>query len=122
MILNPATFCLISSGILRSQILALPNSLALRAAILQPVSWVHLGLYTLLFLLSDSLPAQKYYTIHNELLIIPTCFSFGRYVAPEYASTGMLNERSDVYSFGILIMEVIAGRNPVDYSRPPEEV
>ncbi|KAF5752894.1 serine/threonine-protein kinase [Tripterygium wilfordii] len=47
--------------------------------------------------------------------------TFG-YVAPEYASTGMLNERSDVYSFGILIMELISGRNPVDYSRPPEEV
>ncbi|CAL0312814.1 unnamed protein product [Lupinus luteus] len=47
--------------------------------------------------------------------------TFG-YVAPEYASTGMLNERSDVYSFGILIMEVITGRTPVDYGRPPEEV
>lgn len=49
------------------------------------------------------------------------CF-FCRYVAPEYASTGMLNERSDVYSFGILIMEIISGRNPVDYSRPAGEV
>ncbi|XP_078182245.1 putative serine/threonine-protein kinase At1g01540 [Carex rostrata] len=47
--------------------------------------------------------------------------TFG-YVAPEYASTGMLNERSDVYSFGILIMEIISGRSPVDYSRPPGEV
>lgn len=47
--------------------------------------------------------------------------TFG-YVAPEYASTGMLNERSDVYSFGILIMEIISGRNPVDYNRPPGEV
>ncbi|KAK7836691.1 putative serine/threonine-protein kinase [Quercus suber] len=44
------------------------------------------------------------------------------YVAPEYASTGMLNERSDVYSFGILLMEIISGRNPVDYSRPAGEV
>lgn len=47
--------------------------------------------------------------------------TFG-YVAPEYASTGMLNERSDVYSFGILLMEIISGRNPVDYSRAPGEV
>ncbi|CAL9184435.1 unnamed protein product [Musa hybrid cultivar] len=47
--------------------------------------------------------------------------TFG-YVAPEYASTGMLNETSDVYSFGILIMEIISGRRPVDYSRPPGEV
>ncbi|PWZ10034.1 putative serine/threonine-protein kinase [Zea mays] len=47
--------------------------------------------------------------------------TFG-YVAPEYASTGMLNERSDVYSFGILIMEIISGRSPVDYARPAGEV
>jgi serine/threonine protein kinase len=34
----------------------------------------------------------------------------------------MLNETSDVYSFGILIMEIISGRVPVDYNRPPGEV
>jgi serine/threonine protein kinase len=49
-------------------------------------------------------------------------FSLCRYVAPEYAGTGMLNETSDVYSFGILIMEIISGRVPVDYNRPPGEV
>ncbi|TVU29766.1 hypothetical protein EJB05_21351, partial [Eragrostis curvula] len=47
--------------------------------------------------------------------------TFG-YVAPEYAGTGMLNETSDVYSFGILIMEIVSGRVPVDYNRPPGEV
>ncbi|XP_073310180.1 probable serine/threonine-protein kinase At1g01540 [Primulina huaijiensis] len=44
------------------------------------------------------------------------------YVAPEYACTGMLNEKSDIYSIGILIMEIITGRSPVDYSRPKKEV
>ncbi|KAL2469027.1 putative serine/threonine-protein kinase [Forsythia ovata] len=47
--------------------------------------------------------------------------TFG-YVAPEYACTGMLNEKSDIYSFGIFIMEIITGRSPVDYSRTQGEV
>ncbi|KAG5626679.1 hypothetical protein H5410_011897 [Solanum commersonii] len=46
---------------------------------------------------------------------------FSLYVAPEYACTGMLNEKSDIYSFGILIMEIITGRTPVDYGRPKGE-
>ncbi|RZS26323.1 hypothetical protein BHM03_00059645, partial [Ensete ventricosum] len=45
-----------------------------------------------------------------------------RYVAPEYANTGLLNETSDIYSFGVLLLEVITGRDPVDYRRPPDEV
>lgn len=47
--------------------------------------------------------------------------TFG-YVSPEYANTGMLNEGSDVYSFGILLMEILTGKSPVDYSRPPGEM
>ncbi|XP_073150672.1 probable receptor-like serine/threonine-protein kinase At4g34500 [Henckelia pumila] len=47
--------------------------------------------------------------------------TFG-YVSPDYASTGMLNEASDVYSYGVLLMEIITGRSPVDYSRPPGEM
>jgi hypothetical protein len=34
----------------------------------------------------------------------------------------LLNETSDVYSFGILIMEIISGRVLVDNNRPPKEV
>lgn len=47
--------------------------------------------------------------------------TFG-YVSPDYASTGMLNEANDVYSFGVLLMEIVTGRSPVDYSRPPGEM
>lgn len=45
-----------------------------------------------------------------------------RYVAPEYANTGMLNEKSDIYSFGVLVFEAVTGRDPIDYSRPNNEV
>lgn len=68
---------------------------------------------------SFSLPLSLLFCIED---VITICFCFSSYVAPEYASTGMLNERSDMYSFGILIMEIISARNPVDYSRPPDEV
>ncbi|CAH2063585.1 unnamed protein product [Thlaspi arvense] len=44
------------------------------------------------------------------------------YVAPEYANTGLLNEKSDIYSFGVLLLEAITGRDPVDYERPANEV
>lgn len=47
--------------------------------------------------------------------------TFG-YVAPEYANSGLLNEKSDIYSFGVLLLESITARDPVDYSRPANEV
>ncbi|XP_068329891.1 probable serine/threonine-protein kinase At1g01540 [Pyrus communis] len=39
-----------------------------------------------------------------------------RYIAPEYASTGDFTEKSDIYSFGVLVMEIITGRSPTDRS------
>jgi len=44
------------------------------------------------------------------------------YVAPEYANSGLLNEKSDIYSFGVLLLEAVTGRDPVDYARPSNEV
>ncbi|KAL6627637.1 hypothetical protein ACP70R_031363 [Stipagrostis hirtigluma subsp. patula] len=43
------------------------------------------------------------------------------YCAPEYALTGQLTIKSDIYSFGVVFLELITGRRPLDSNRPPEE-
>ncbi|CAI7817510.1 unnamed protein product [Closterium sp. NIES-54] len=44
------------------------------------------------------------------------------YAAPEYVLTGHLTARSDVWSYGVVLVELLTGRRALDESRPREEV
>lgn len=45
-------------------------------------------------------------------------FSFvDSYFAPEYFMHGIVDEKTDVFSFGVLLLEIITGRPAVDESQ-----
>ncbi|KAG6488840.1 hypothetical protein ZIOFF_050091 [Zingiber officinale] len=46
--------------------------------------------------------------------------TFG-YLAPEYATTGKVSTKVDVYTFGVILMEIIIGRKVLDESFLPDD-
>ncbi|KAK8966362.1 Receptor-like cytosolic serine/threonine-protein kinase RBK1 [Platanthera guangdongensis] len=49
-------------------------------------------------------------------VVFPIEGTFG-YMAPEYFMHGVVNEKTDVFAFGVLLLELITGRGAVDSSR-----
>lgn len=43
------------------------------------------------------------------------------YAAPDYIETGHLTVKSDVWSFGVVLYEILTGRRSLERSRPAEE-
>ncbi|KAI3449882.1 hypothetical protein Pfo_006547 [Paulownia fortunei] len=43
------------------------------------------------------------------------------YCAPEYQKTGQLTVKSDVYTFGVVLLEIITGKRAIDTRRTPEQ-
>lgn len=40
-----------------------------------------------------------------------------RYLAPEYAQSGLITEKADVYAFGVVLLEILSGFNVTEFSR-----
>ncbi|KAK4490403.1 hypothetical protein RD792_001080 [Penstemon davidsonii] len=51
-----------------------------------------------------------------NLVVSPIEGTFG-YMAPEYFMHGVVHEKTDVFAFGVLLLELITGRRAVDSSR-----
>lgn len=49
-------------------------------------------------------------------IVFPIEGTFG-YLAPEYFMHGVVNEKIDVFAFGVLLLELITGRRAIDFSR-----
>lgn len=56
--------------------------------------------------------------LNNQIAYTKTMMMFlccSRYMAPEYAMEGRFSEKSDVYSLGVLVLEIIKGKRNTHY-------
>ena len=53
-------------------------------------------------------------SIKSRLMCMKIAF---RYLAPEYFMHGIVDEKTDVFAFGVLLLEILTGRRAVDSSR-----
>jgi serine/threonine protein kinase len=43
------------------------------------------------------------------------------HIAPEYLSTGKSSEKTDVFGYGVMLLELVTGQRAIDFSRLEEE-
>lgn len=89
-------------------------------------SFIHRDLKPSNILLGDNMRAKvadfglvKHAPDGNHSLETRLAGTFG-YLAPEYAATGRVTTKVDVYAFGVVLMEIVTGRKALDETAPNE--
>ncbi|CAH2057544.1 unnamed protein product [Thlaspi arvense] len=65
------------------------------------------------FGLAKWLPSQW---THHSIVPIEGTFGCSTHLAPEYFMHGVVDEKTDVFAFGVFLLEIISGKKPVDGS------
>lgn len=55
---------------------------------------------------------------HGQLASTTQVIGTSGYIAPEMVKTGRASTRTDIFSFGLLILEVVSGRRPIEEGKP----
>lgn len=56
------------------------------------------------------------------LLNISQIFKCSGYMSPEYALDGHFSVKSDVFSFGVVVLEIISGKRNTGFYQPEHEL
>jgi len=55
------------------------------------------------------------------VILVPQVVGTQGYAAPEYVDSGHLTAKSDVFSFGVVLYEILTGRRSLDRNKPAAE-
>lgn len=81
----------------------------------------HLGMQTFIFLYQIEVSTRLnlfyvFFFLSKSYLCLLLQF-IDSYLAPEFLLHGIVDEKTDVFAFGVLLLELVTGRRALDYSQ-----